>query len=190
MSDQPPSRQLDGTGMKRLHREWRRRTSRRVALLLDGVGNPLNVGSILRLAAAYGVEEVWLAGATAPVDSAGARKTSLGSERYLTFTTVDSGAAAVAAARAKGFTVVGIELADRAVPLHEVALPETVCFAVGHEDHGLSKACLAGCDVVAFLPMVGKVGSLNVAQATGIALYEARRQEWTTPTTNLRSDAT
>jgi tRNA (guanosine-2'-O-)-methyltransferase len=34
------------------------------------------------------------------------------------------------------------------------------------------------CDVLAYLPLVGKVGSLNVATATGIALYEVRRQEW------------
>jgi tRNA (guanosine-2'-O-)-methyltransferase len=167
--------------MKRLHREWRRRTHRRIALLLDGVGTPVNVGSIVRLAAAYGVEHLWLAGATASPLSAGARKTGLGSERYLRWTEVPTGAEGVAAARAAGFTVVGVELAEGAVPLHELALPDDVCVAVGHEDHGLSKACLAACDVVAYLPLVGKVGSLNVAQATGIALYELRRQDWTAP---------
>ena len=48
--------QLDGTGMKRLHREWRRRTEGRLALILDGVGNPFNVGSIVRTAAAERVD--------------------------------------------------------------------------------------------------------------------------------------
>ena len=174
-------RQLDGTALKRLHRSWRQRTERRVALLLDGVQTPVNVGSILRTAAAYRVDHLWLAGATAPPLSAGARKTSLGSERYLTWTTVESGEEAVALARTDGFTVVGIELADGAVPLHELVVGDAVCLAVGHEDHGLAATTLRACDHVAYLPLVGRIGSLNVATAAALALYETRRQEWTAP---------
>lgn len=172
-------RQLDGTGMKRLHREWRRRTHGRLALLLDGVQNPVNLGSILRLAAAYGVEHLWLAGASASPTAPGARKTALGSERYLRWTVCDDPAAAAGAARQDGFTVVGLELVEGGPALHELHLPDAVCLAVGHEDRGLSRAALGACDVVAYLPLVGRVGSLNVAQATAIALYECRRQEWT-----------
>ena len=54
-----------------------------------------------------------------------------------------------------------------------------MCLAVGHEDHGLSKAGLAACDHVAYLPMLGRVGSLNVATAAAIAMYEVRRRAWT-----------
>jgi tRNA (guanosine-2'-O-)-methyltransferase len=164
--------------MKRLHRAWRRRTTGRIALVLDGVANPLNVGSIVRSAAAYGVEVLWLAGATASPDDAGARKTSLGTERYVPFHRVEQPAVAVADARAAGFVVVGLELAEPALPLHEVALFPAACIVIGHEDHGLSKASLTACDVIAYLPMVGRIGSLNVAQAAATALYEARRQEW------------
>jgi tRNA (guanosine-2'-O-)-methyltransferase len=53
-----------------------------------------------------------------------------------------------------------------------------VCMAIGHEDHGLTSATLAACDAVAYLPLLGRVGSLNVATATSIALYELRRQGW------------
>lgn len=176
-------RQLDGTGLKRLHRSWRRRTGRRLALLLDAVQTPVNVGSIARLAAAYGVEHLWLAGDTVSPAAPGARKTALGSERYLRWTVCPSPAEAAAAARSDGFVVVGLELVEGATPLHELVLPDAVCLAVGHEDRGLSRAGLEACDVVAYLPLVGRIGSLNVAQATGIALYECRRQEWTAPGT-------
>ena len=71
-----------------------------------------------------------------------------------------------------------MELADEAVPLHEAPLPEKACLALGHEDRGLSAATLAACDVVAFIPQLGKVGSLNVATAAGIALYELNRRSW------------
>ena len=170
---------LTGTEVKRLNREWRRRTDGRVALLLDGVQTPFNVGSILRVAAAYRVEHLWLAGPTAPPSHPGARKTSLGTERYLTWTAVDSAQAAAEAAREDGYRVVGVELAHGAVPLHELDLGDAVCLALGHEDHGLSAGCLRACDAVAYLPLLGRVGSLNVATAAAIAVYEARRRAWT-----------
>ena len=169
---------LDPTGLKRLHREWRHRTSGRVALILDSVQSPFNVGSILRTAAAYRVEHVWLAGATAPVHGANVRKTALGTERYLTFSTAVRSVDAVAAARDEGFRVVGLELSDAARPLHDLRVGEAVCLLIGNEDHGVAAAALAACDAVAYLPQLGKVGSLNVAVAASIALYEVRRQEW------------
>jgi tRNA (guanosine-2'-O-)-methyltransferase len=172
-------RQLDGTGLKRLHRSWRERTGDgRVALLLDGLGTPANVGAIVRTAAAYRVERIWLAGPTPPLSAAGVQRTALGTDRYLTATTVATGVEAIDQAHRDGFVVVGIELCDGAVPLHELDLPADVCLAVGHEDHGLGKATVAACDHVAYLPMLGRVGSLNVAAATAIALYEVRRRAW------------
>jgi tRNA (guanosine-2'-O-)-methyltransferase len=170
---------LDPTGLKRLHREWRRETTGRLALVLDSVQSPFNVGAILRTAAAYRVEHVWLAGATPPPESASVRKTALGTDRYLTITAVERGVEAVDAARAEGYRVVGIELVDDARPIHELKLGDAACLVVGNEDHGISAAVLRACDDVAFLPQLGKVGSLNVATAASIALYEARRQEWT-----------
>ena len=58
-------KQLGSTDLKRLHREWRRRTEGRVALLLDSVQTPFNVGAIERTAAAMRVDDVWLSGSTA-----------------------------------------------------------------------------------------------------------------------------
>jgi tRNA (guanosine-2'-O-)-methyltransferase len=169
---------LGSTDLKRLHRDWRRRTDVRVALLLDSVQTPFNVGSILRTAAALRVEHVWICGATAAPTHDRTSKTSLGADRFLTFTTVESPADAAAEAKAEGYRVVGIELADEALPIHEADLGGDVCLAVGHEDRGLSAACLAACDQVAFIPQLGRIGSLNVATATSIALYEARRRGW------------
>ena len=168
---------LRDTDVKRLNREWRRRTEGRVALLLDGVQNPFNVGTIVRTAATMRVEHVYLAAATAPSHPK-VRKTALGSERYLTWSDHATVVDALGAARDKGFTIVGVELADGAVALPVARLGTAVCFALGHEDRGLSATCLGACDEVVYVPQLGRVGSLNVAQAAAIAVYEARRREW------------
>jgi tRNA (guanosine-2'-O-)-methyltransferase len=171
-------RQLRPTDIKRLNRQWRRDTSGRLALLLDSVTQPFNVGSIIRSAAAFGVERVWLTGNTAPPAHPSARKTSLGTERLVSFDEEPSPAAAAAAAGAAGFRVVAIELAEGATALHEAPLDGDVCLALGNEDHGCSAALLAAADAVAYIPQVGRVGSLNVAVAAAVALAEARRREW------------
>ncbi len=169
---------LDRTELKRLHRQWRRRTGGDVALLLDSVQTPYNVGSIARLAAAYRVEHVYLAGASAPPSAPGARKTALGADRYVTWSEHRDLAGALDAVKDAGWALLGIELADGAQPLHEVVLADRVCLAFGHEDRGLSPLTLAASDTVAFIPQLGRIGSLNVAAAAAIALYEVRRRSW------------
>ncbi len=169
--------QLDGTGMKRLHREWRHRTTGRVALILDGVQNPFNVGSIVRTAAAERVAHIWIAGGTPPSHDK-VNKTALGTARYLTWTEVGTGAEAVAAASNSGYRTIAVELTTDAVPIHEVEMGADVALVVGHEDRGIAPTTLAVCDAVAFIPQLGKVGSLNVAAATSVAIYEARRRAW------------
>ena len=169
---------LDGTGLKRLHRSWRQRSDGRLALVLDHVQSPFNVGAIVRTAAAYRVDHVWLAGNTPDLDDAKVRKTALGCDRYLTWTRVDAVATALADVRAAGFAPVALELADGAQPLHELGVGGDVGLVVGNEDRGLAPATLDACDAVAYVPLLGKVGSLNVATAAAIALYELRRQRW------------
>ncbi len=172
-------RQLGPTDLKRLHRDWNRRSAGRIALLLESVQSPYNVGAIVRTAAAYRLEHLYLAGQTTSPSSPKSAKVSLGTERYVSWSVFERGADAADAAREDGFSVIGLELADDAVPLHQLTAGPDVCLVVGNEDHGLSPATIAACDAVAFLPLLGRVGSLNVATAAAIALYEMRRQGWT-----------
>ena len=171
-------RNLSATEAKRLHREWRRRTERPLGLLLDNVMTPYNVGAILRTAASFRVSHLWLAGTSATPDHDKTRKTSLGTERLVPWSVVDTAAEAAAAARGVGLEVVGVELAHGAQAIGVARFSAGVCLVLGHEDRGLSNAALAVCDRFVYVPTPGKVGSLNVATAAAIALYEVRRQEW------------
>jgi tRNA (guanosine-2'-O-)-methyltransferase len=171
------TRQLSPTEVKRLNRSWRRSSRARVSLLLESVSQPFNVGSIIRTAAAFGVERVWLCGDSADPAHPSARKTALGTGRFLALERESLGAAADAI-RAEGLRLVAIELAHTAVPMHEAALDGDICLALGNEDRGCSASLLAAADQVAYIPQLGRVGSLNVAAAAAIALAEARRREW------------
>ena len=170
--------QLDSTGLKRLHREWRRRGHGRLALVLDRVQNPLNLGAIVRTASAERVEHLYLIESASP-DAPKTAKTAMGTERYLAWSAFDDPVSAIGAARRDGYRIVAVELASGSRPLHELDLTGEVALALGNENHGLSTATLNGCDAVGFIPQLGRVGSLNVAAAAAIAMYEARRQQWT-----------
>lgn len=172
---------LSSTDLKRLHREWRRRTGGRLAVGLDAVQGPFNVGAVIRTAAAYRAEHLWVTEHGTGPDNPKVGKTALGTDRMVPWTRVPDGAAIAAAGRAAGYTVVGVELARGALPMHELDLRGDVCVVVGNEDHGLSKGALAACDALGFLPQLGRVGSLNVATAASIAVYEWARQQWTAP---------
>jgi tRNA (guanosine-2'-O-)-methyltransferase len=171
-------RQLRPTEVKRLNREWRRAGDARLALLLDSVAQPFNVGSIVRSAAAFGAEHLWLCGNTTPLGHPGVSKTALGTQRLVEATLEPSPVAAAKAAAAAGLRVVVVELATGAVPLHEAPLDGDVCLAVGNEDHGCTAALLAVADTITYIPQSGRVGSLNVAVAAAIAMAEARRRGW------------
>jgi tRNA (guanosine-2'-O-)-methyltransferase len=171
-------RQLRPTEVKRLNREWRRVGDTRLALLLDSVGQPFNVGSIVRSAAAFGAEHLWLCGSTAPLGHPGVAKTALGTQRLVEATLEPDPVAAAKAAAAAGLRVVAVELATGAVPLPEAPLDGDICLAVGNEDHGCTAALLTVADAVTYIPQSGRVGSLNVAVAAAIAMAEVRRRAW------------
>ena len=175
-------KQLDSTELKRLHREWRRRTDGRLALLLDSVQTPFNVGVDHAHRRRLRVEHLWLAGATADArrhqDPARPRSAPSATSRGTVVRRRST--AAAAAAEAAGYRVVGVELADGAVPLHELDLagrrlpgrrPRGPRPAPGHPRRLRRTSPSSPCSAA--------VGSLNVATAAAIAMYEVRRQQWT-----------
>ena len=174
-------RPLGSTDLKRLHRTWRRRTPTRVGVLLDSVQTPFNVGAVIRSAAAWRVDDLWLLGATPDPGDSKVQKTAMGTDRFLNVHQPADAEQALSDVAAAGYRLIAVELTDEAQPLHQLDLTGHVCLAVGHEDRGVSRAILEGADAVGFIPQLGRVGSLNVATAASVAIYEARRQVWSDP---------
>src|SRR6202000_929481 len=96
-------RQLRPTDVKRLNRERRPRTGGRLALRLASVRQAITVGSIVRTAATFGVESIWLCGNPPDLDLPAVGKTALGTDRFLSAYREPSPAAAAKDATEDGF---------------------------------------------------------------------------------------
>jgi TrmH RNA methyltransferase len=143
----------------------------RPLLLLDGIGNPHNLGAIVRSAAYFGVERVLLADRPeqALPSPASYRVAEGALDRVSLYRAALPGA--VGALKRAGFRVVGSAL-GRGVPLRDFRSNRPVALILGNEERGLDRATLALCDAVVTIPGGGEVQSLNVATAAAILLYE------------------
>jgi tRNA (guanosine-2'-O-)-methyltransferase len=169
---------LNPTEIKRLNRSWRRKEHGRLALLLDHVQGPFNIGQILRTAATLQVDHVYGLGMKMGWTDSKVQKTAMGTHRFLELATFEDAATATDAVKANGYRLVALELTANAQPLWAVDLASDVCIVVGNEDHGISPAVIDACDAIGYVPQLGKVGSMNVANAASVACYEARRQSF------------
>ncbi len=164
---------LIGTDLKRFLRDYKRANQPQTDLvaLLQSIEYPANVGSIFRVADGAGITELVLTGITPTpphptIDKVGRFKSLRVPWRY-----EQNPATAIIGLKEQGYQVVAVELTDTAVPYHQYRYSPKTCLVVGHEDHGVTKATLAACDVAVFLPMYGKGRSLNVHVALSIVLY-------------------
>ena len=146
-----------------------------VALVLENIRSLWNVGSVFRTADASGAEEIWLTGFTGRPPREEISKTALGAEDAVPWREAATALDAVGRLREDGRSILALERTDRSVPLAEARVPFPCAVLLGNEVAGLSGEALAAADLVCHVPMHGLKGSLNVAVAAGVALYELRR---------------
>ncbi len=144
-------------------------------LVLDGVQDPHNLGACLRSAAAAGVTAVMIPkDKSAPVNAT-VRKTSAGAADRVPVVRVTNLARSLAALKEAGVWFVGLA-GEATQSLYTVDLKGSIGIVMGGEGEGMRRLTREHCDWLAKIPMQGDVESLNVSVATGIALFEARRQ--------------
>jgi tRNA (guanosine-2'-O-)-methyltransferase len=144
----------------------------RLGLLVASVTQPFNVGTIVQSAAAFGVEQIWFSGNASLPDHPNAVKAAAGADRLVSWQHAGTAAEAAVAVRKAGFELVALELASNSVPIYDFILENDTCLIIGAEDHGCPPVLLAAAGGAVYIPQVGRVGSLNVAVATAIALAE------------------
>ena len=144
-------------------------------LILDGVEDPHNLGACLRVADAMGVHAV-----IAPKDravglNATVRKVASGAAETVPFIAVTNLARTIRELKDAGVFVVGTTM-DSPNTLLNTKLNGPLALVLGAEGDGLRRLTAETCDLLVTIPMYGSVESLNVSVASGICLYEARRQ--------------
>jgi len=145
-------------------------------LAVDGVTDPGNLGALLRSAECAGVTGVVLPRHRSVHVTPTVAKTAAGAVEYLRMAIVGGLPSAIVAAQKQGVWVVGLDGGGDA-PLFDLALAdEPVMLVLGAEGKGLSRLVRQRCDVVAAIPLGGRLGSLNVSAAGALACFEVARR--------------
>lgn len=147
----------------------------RPVVVLVGLQDPGNVGTILRSAEASGVRCVVVAGDSVDPWNPKVVRSSAGSVAGLTLIDAPDPAKALAALADAGYTRVSTEARGGVTP-DDADLARRIALVVGSEAHGLDPALSATCDVRVTIPMNAATESLNAGVATSVLLFEAARQ--------------
>ena len=142
-----------------------------VLLVLDGIGNPHNLGAIARSAAFFGVSALLLGeapGNAMPSDAA--YRTAEGGLEYLDlFRTRDVPRALTL--MEPHYRTVAATLGRDAAPLADLPRDRPVALVLGNEESGIPNSTIAACRRQVMIPGSGRVQSLNVAQAAAVLLH-------------------
>lgn len=144
-------------------------------LVLDGITDPHNLGACLRVADGVGAHAV-----IAPKDravglNATAAKVASGAAETVPYITVTNLARTLRELKERDILLVGTS-DDVDKTIYDVDFSGGVAIIMGSEGEGMRRLTRETCDVLVQIPMFGSVESLNVSVASGVCLYEARRQ--------------
>jgi len=149
-------------------------------LALDGVTDPGNLGALLRIGECAGVSGVVLPKHRAVHVTPTVTKAAAGAVEYLPMALVGGLPTAIEEMKRAGVWVVGLDM-DGSTSIHDLPVStESVCLVLGAEGRGLSRLVRQRCDLVASIPLHGRLASLNVASAGAIASYEIARRRLAT----------
>lgn len=146
-----------------------------LVLILDGIEDPQNLGSLLRTADAVGAHGIIIPERRAVGLTETVAKVSAGAVEYVPVARVTNTARTLDELKEQGFWVVGTHQ-DAKELYHQARLTGPLAVVIGSEGKGIGRLVAEKCDFMVRLPMLGNVTSLNAAVAGAILLYEIRRQ--------------
>ena len=144
-------------------------------LVLDHLEDPQNVGTLLRSAEASGVHGVLFPTRGAAPISPAAVKTSAGAVEHLLLVPLDDLASGLVDLHARGVRIIGAD-GDASLTVRETDLRGPIAIVIGSEGRGLHSKLRRRVDVMARIPMRGRVASLNASVAGSIFLFETAAQ--------------
>ena len=144
-------------------------------LILDGIEDPHNLGSIIRTAETSGVHGIIIPKRRAAAVNSTVAKTSAGAVEYMKIARVTNISYAIDKLKRAGLWICGTDINTEKYYYNQ-DLTGPIGIVIGNEGSGMSEKVRKNCDFLVKIPMKGKVTSLNASVSTGIVIYEALKQ--------------
>lgn len=145
-------------------------------MVCDNVTNAPNIGSLFRVSDAFGIKKLIICGAV----SLGRKmsKTSRATEKIVNFEIQESASKVIETLKTEGYQIISLEITNNSLPIHnyKFSTKNPIALVIGDENFGVSETILKQSDTILHIEMFGKNSSMNVVQATNIALYEITKQ--------------
>jgi 23S rRNA (guanosine2251-2'-O)-methyltransferase len=145
-------------------------------VVLDHITDPHNAGAIIRSAECAGATAVVIPERRAAGVNATVRKSAAGATAHMPIARVANVAGALRTMKKAGIWAAGAAAAEGALDYTAADFRGDLAIVIGSEGDGISQVVRKECDFLVRIPMFGKLDSLNASVASGVLLFEARRQ--------------
>jgi len=149
-----------------------------IILVCDHIIFQPNIGSLFRISEAFGVKKIIFLGMGNQMNPRKINKTSRNTHLHVPYELFETKEAVSDYLMANDFEIIALEITANSKPLAEIEIPKNkkIAVLIGNEIDGVSDYFLKKSHQIAHIEMFGKNSSMNVVQATGIALYEITRK--------------
>ena len=155
--------------------EAKQRNETPFILILDGIEDPHNLGSIIRTAETAGVHGIIIPKRRAVAVNSTVNKVSAGAVQYMKIARVNNITETIRYLKENDIWVCGTDMNTKKYHYEEnLSIP--LAFVIGSEGYGMSRLVKENCDFLVKIPMHGKITSLNASVSAGIVMYEVVKQ--------------
>jgi tRNA G18 (ribose-2'-O)-methylase SpoU len=148
-----------------------------ITLVCDNVTNAPNIGSLFRICDAFGVEQIIFCGEPISIGRK-VTKTSRATEKAIKYSHHNNIESIIEELKSTNHQIIALEITATSKPLHSFKFQpnQPIAIVIGDENFGISECILKKADEVIHIEMFGQNSSMNVVQATNLALYEITKQ--------------
>ena len=155
--------------------EAKKRKEDPFVLILDGIEDPHNLGSIIRTAETAGVHGIIIPKRRAAAVNSTVNKTSAGAVEHMKIARVNNITDSIKKLKEEGLWICGTDINTKNY-YYDQDLTGPIGIVIGNEGQGMSEKVRKNCDFLVKIPMKGKVTSLNASVSAGIIIYEVLKQ--------------
>nr|WP_314866347.1 TrmH family RNA methyltransferase [uncultured Flavobacterium sp.] len=145
-----------------------------ITLVCDHIYFQQNIGSLFRIGEAFGIQKIIFIGKDIPLTPRKINKTSRSTHLQVPYTIIDERESAIDYLLENKYEIIALEIAETSTPINEVIVNnnQRIALLIGSEIAGVSDSILTIANQIIHITMYGSNSSMNVVQATSIALYE------------------